>query len=421
MLHEIISHIFNESENLWVMSICILVPLTILIFCWKNLNLPLVQAIPGLCTGVGIVFTFGIIYHALGINEGLFQNNEIASLKQVVKSLSYKFSCSLIGVVFSILWSLVIKSIISFRESQANLKKEWLQRKPEEILWSLEQNTIKTFGAQERILAVVETFDEKARQDLRSTLNDLKTALTNSMASLGKDALESAMVHIVKANTAFMEKAEVLLDNNQKAFGEVLTTSSETLEQTLEKLKEIGDSLQAEIAVTRKGAQEGAETVAKGFESGAGTIKAGFEEVAESVGQKFDHLLLQLANLDQQLQQQTQQILENNLEKVEKAFGRLEEIQSNSINRLEASAEQFNKSIHSFEQLQDHQHGVLGRVQAQIDLLKQLQENAEAQLNEWDDQVDKMVEVRNRVADIAIAITELQDIKDLLAQITSRN
>lgn len=418
---DFLAHIIGEPINRWVIGLCFGVPLLIVLFCWKNLRLPIVQSIPGLCTAIGIMFTFGIIYQALGINEDLFRDNKITSLQKVVKTLSYKFSCSLIGVVFSIGWNLVIKSIISFQESQANRKEEWLQRKPEEILWSLEQNTIKTFGAQERILAVVETFDEKARQDLRNTLDDLKTALTKSVASLGKDAITESKKHIADANKAFIAEAQQMLSANQEDFGKMLQSSAEALERTLAKLKEIGDTIQVEMEETRKGAWEGAGTVVEGFEWGAGAIKEGFIEVSESVGQKFDQLILQFTNLDQKLQQQTQQILDNNLEKVEKAFTRLDEIQANSISRLEVSTKQFNDSVHSFEQLQDHQHGVLERVQAQIDLLKQLQVNAEAQLREWDEQVNHMTEVRNRVADIANAITELQDIKDWLAKIPSRN
>jgi uncharacterized protein YukE len=141
----------------------------------------------------------------------------------------------------------------------------------------------------------------------------------------------------------------------------------------------------------------------------------------DSIQNQFERINKRFEGLDEQLQQTTQDILNNNLEKLEKAFDVLSEIQTNSINRLDESTKQFNAAIHTYESLQDHQYRVLERVQHQIVLLNKLQEKADNLLEHWDGQEDRMVEVRNRVADIANTIHELQNIKDSLATIAPRN
>lgn len=435
-----LAHIFVEPINLWVMGICYFVPFIILVSNWRNLDLPIIQSIPGFCTAVGIMFTFGIIYQTLGINDDLFKNNEIASLKLVVKTLSYKFSCSLIGVFFSIAWNLVIKGVISYRESRSNRKEEWRRRDPQEILWSIEQSALEisneyrlnteniskailetanqSKGMIQRISTIIE---EGARKEFKKMLEELSNSVKKSVENMSQDAMRESKNNIETTNQEFLSKTKEILSSNQGEFGKLLTASTEALEKILTKLNDIGGSIQLDMEETRKGAKQGAKVVADGFNVSADTIKTGFNEFIGSIAQKFDDLNKGFEDLAQQLQLQTQKILDDNLEKVEKAFGRLDGIQANSINRLEASTDKFNSSVHSFEQLQDHQYGVLERVQHQIVLLKQLQENAEAQLKEWDEQVDQMAEVRNRVADIANAITELQNIKDWFAQNTSRN
>ena len=438
-----VAHIFVEPINLWVMGICYFVPFIILVLNWRNLNLPIVQSIPGFCTAVGIMFTFGIIYQTLGINDDLFKSNEIASLQKVVKTLSFKFSCSLIGVFSSIIWSLFIKGVISYREARANRKEAWLQRDPQEILWSMEQNFItmlqeyrdntekvskatlltaeQSKGLLERMLAVVETFDESAREDLRNTLGDLKDAITKSMVDLSQEALQASQKNISITNEEFLKAAKDMQATNQEELGKLLKASSETLTATLEKLEAIGAKIQVEMEGTRNGAEKGSSDVVKGFESSADTIKGSVADILGVIKQEFDATKEHFKDMDERLHKATQDILTNNLEKLEKAFDRLEDIQVASINRLEESTKQFNESVHNYETLQDHQYGVLERVQHQIVLLKQLQENAELQLKEWGEQVDEMEAVRNRVADIANTIDELQGIKESLAALTTRN
>ena len=441
---EFLCSIILEPINIEVALFCLIIPGIIVLVFRKSLTVPIVQTIPGYCTAIGIIYTFTIIYQTLGINDDLFKvDDDNTSLKMVVKTLSYKFSCSLIGVFFSIVWNLSIKGVISYRENQASRIEAWLQRDPQEILWSLEQNLItmlqeyrenaekvskaalltaeQSKSLLERMLAVVETFDESARKDLRKTLDNLKDALTNSMATLGQDALKTSQKHIEKTNEEFLTKAKDILATNQGEFGKILGASAAALEETLKKLNEIGGGIHSELEETRKGAKQGSEVVADGFNAGAESIKNGFTEFTESMTQKFDHLNTEFEGFAQQIQGQTQKILDDNLEKVEKAFSRLEEIQANSINRLEESTKQFNQSVHSYGTLQDHQYDVLRHVQDQIVLLKQLQENAELQLKEWGEQVDEMEAVRNRVADIANTIDELQDIKESLAALTTRN
>lgn len=437
------AHLISAQPNLAVIGICVFVPLLVIILCRKNLNLPIVQSIPAFCTAIGIMFTFGIIYCALGINEDLFKDNEIASLQKVVKTLSNKFSCSLIGVFFSVAWSLAIKGIISFQESRANRKSEWMERGPQEILWSLEQNFIKMFreysdntetitksslltaehskGLLERMVTVVETFDESAREDLRKTLDDLKDALKESLADLGQNAFNESQKYITTTNNKFLETAQNMQTANQSELAKLLKVSTETFTTNLQKLDAIGVQIQAEMKNIRNGAEKGSSDIIKGFESSADTIKGSTFGILEAIKQEFNSINERFKNLDKELHEATQDVLDKNLAKLEKTFNKLEDIQANSINRLEESSKQFNESIHNYETLQNHHYEVLERVEHQILLLKQLQENAESQLKEWSDQVDEMEEVRNRVADIANTIDELQEIKESLAALSTRN
>jgi predicted transcriptional regulator len=440
---DFLAHIIKEPTNIWVIGLCFLIPPVILFLSRRNLNSPIVQFIPGLCTAIGIMFTFGIIYQTLGINDDLFKNNEIASLKQVVNTLSLKFSCSLIGVLSSVFWSIVIKGIISFLESRAQKRNEWLKRDPQELLWSLDQNFMEmikeykyntdfisraiydssdhTKEVLNRILKLLEGFDQKTGESLKKTFEDLKSALAKNVANVSQKAMEDLQESISDVNKEFLETTQGMNATNQEEFGKMLGTSIDTLSRTLSKLDEIGDNIRMAMEKTQEDAENGTMAVARGFETSSDTIKGSVSDLMDSIQNQFERINKRFEGLDEQLQQTTQDILNNNLEKLEKAFDVLSEIQTNSINRLDESTKQFNAAIHTYESLQDHQYRVLERVQHQIVLLNKLQEKADNLLEHWDGQEDRMVEVRNRVADIANTIHELQNIKDSLATIAPRN
>jgi len=286
---DFLAHIIKEPTNIWVIGLCVLIPLVILIISRRNLNSPIVQFIPGLCTAIGIMFTFSIIYQTLGINDDLFKDNEIASLKKVVKTLSLKFSCSLIGVVSSIFWSIVIKGRISFLESRAQKRNEWLKRDPQELLWSLDQNFMEmikeykyntdfisraiydssdhTTEVLNRILKLLEGFDQKTGESLKKTFEDLKSALAKNVANVSQKAMEDLQESISDVNKEFLETTQGMNATNQEEFGKMLGTSIDTLSRTLSKLDEIGDNIRMAMEKTQEDAENGTMAVARGFET----------------------------------------------------------------------------------------------------------------------------------------------------------
>lgn len=440
---QFLKSIIEQEINWWVFGICVLLPLFILVLSRYNWRSSVVQSIPGLCTGIGILFTFGVIYDTLYVQKELFSSLSEEALKNIVSKLAAKFSCSLIGVFCSLSWNLIIKSGITISESRAKKSKEWLQRDPEEMLWYLNQNfseMIKEYRHNtdfiskaiydssdhskevlKSMLKLLEDFDQKTGEVLKKTFEDLRIALAKNVANVSQEAMKDLQESISDVNKEFLERTQGMNAANQEEFGKMLGTSIETLSKTLSKLDEIGDNIRIAMEKTQENAESGTKAVASGFETSSETIKGSVSELMDSIKGQFERINKRFEGLDEQLQQTTQDILNNNLEKLEKAFGVLSEIQANSINRLDESTKQFNTSIHNYEALQDHQFGVLERVQHQIVLLKKLQEKADNLLEHWDGQEDRMVEVRNRVADIANTIHELQNIKDSLAAIAPRN
>jgi predicted transcriptional regulator/uncharacterized protein YukE len=384
-----------------------------------------------------------VIYNTLYVHRELFSDLSEEALKSIVPELSAKFSCSLIGVFFSLLWNLIIKSGITIDEANAKKQKEWLQKDPEEMLWSLDQNfaeMIKEYQYNtafiskaicissdhnkkvlESILKLLEEFDQKTGESLKKTFEDLKSALAKNVANVSQKTMRDLKESISDVNKEFLATTQGMNASNQEEFGKMLGASIDTLSRTLSKLDEIGANIRVAMEKTQEDAENGTKAVTEGFRTSSDTIKGSVSELMNSIQNQFEQINKRFEGLDEQLQQTTQDILNNNLEKLEKAFGVLSEIQTNSINRLEESTKQFNASIHNYEALQDHQYGVLERVQHQIVLLKKLQEKADNLLEHWDGQEDRMVEVRNRVADIANTIHELQNIKDSLAAIAPRN
>jgi ABC-type transporter Mla subunit MlaD len=419
----------------------------------KSNNTSLINFIPTFCTSLGVFFSFALLFIRLGL-----QDIDMTDLKLVIKELSSKFVYSLIGVGFSIYWNWKIRKEQGEAELKLLKQNTWKQKDPQELLWlvlqtnldyankfqdySLSQNknhaellrvftdnvhqmrdqlkvlnahaininkTVeegkevqsKNISNQQETLDNIHDFMQSAGDSLKNLLDDLKNQLENNIQAMGSDAAKKA--------------AEL-----HRVFEEFLKNRALEMEDNMtQSVRGVHERIQPALSSISEAANENANKLKTIFES-INTVLDGLKSsLTHQVSEQFNTSENNLRALNDGLQQSLDRILSEKEEQITKTFDHLEELRGRSQTVLEQITQNFAASVNQYAEIQQNNDDVIQRIESQIKSIDVLEETSQKQIDHWNSRTNDMIELKNRVADIATTIEQLDSLNQKLGLLSS--
>lgn len=480
-----------DNMAIYLILILALIPPIPLIVGYKKL----INYIPTFCTSVGILFSFWLLYSTL-------REIKTDELSKIVEQLSSKFLYSIIGIAFSIVWTIIIKILEEKQDNAESRSNIWKQKDPQEILWLLWQTglgierkfevyaqsqndnhseikKVLTSGSnelrdqlkvlnynsndirdqlhilnsnaisikkaieessetqskkateQQETLDNISDFMQSAGGSLKSLLDDLKNQLENNIKAMGSDAAKKAAeLHrifedFLKDRASQMEEkmAKDIKEVHEKihpalnSISEVTNNSANELKEALNGINSVLGDMQISLA---RQINEQVQTAENNVENS--TKK--FEEItiskANELSTEFDKIHNVLQDLNSGLQKSIDGILKEKEEQIRKTFDHLEDLRLRSANILTQTTEKFAESVAKYGDIQHNNEEIIKRLETQIISIDGLQKTSEKQIVHWESRVDEMKDVKNRVADIANTIEQLEALNQKLGLFISQ-
>lgn len=453
-------------------------------FFQRSKNKKLINYIPTFCTSIGVLCSFGLLWYALGYQE--LQNEK---LSETIKLLSSKFLFSIIGIGFSIGWTIYLKIIDEREDIIQKENNHWKEEDPQHLLWQLlhsnlgierkfvdfvilqnnnhsEQlkatngksneiiDQLKALNSQslniketiegnsesqsELMTTQQETLDnisdlmESAGDSLQGLLDDLKNQLESNIKAMGSDAAEKAAeLHrifedFLKERASQMEEkiTNDIMPVQEKvhlalnSISEVTNNNANELKEALSSINSVVENMQISLA---RQINEQVQIAESNVESRTKKFEEMTTSKANELGEEFNKIHSVLQDLNSGLQHSIDGILNEKEEQIRKTFEHLEELRGRSETILTETTQKFASSVEMYSDIQQNNEEIIQRLETQIIGIDALQKTSEKQIEHWNSRVDEMTEVKNRVADIAITIGQLENINQKLGLLNSQN
>lgn len=378
------------------------------------------STIPSFCAGIGVFFTFLVLYENLkGFNP---PKGDDAFLKALVQELSAAFSTSIIGVFFSFLFNPVVKLWIDYLERKGYKGKDYIQKHPHELLHDIRisndnlRNEISNLrGNNERatledIASSVNRLTDDTVSKLEKLFSSLDRRLKKTINALSDNAIQDAQQTVTDINQAFTARTAELLEQNLRDIASFFQEHKTFLEQTSEAFSKDSVELKRDIEATKSDFEEKVETIRKAFANGVENMAGKYQEESVNLTSIFEEVKSTLNNINDDIQQASQAVLENHLSKLDQTFTRIEEFQLTAQNNLQQTTREFAAAVEQYQLTSNEQGEILMAIRTQLEEFEKLRENSEELLNGWKQFSDEVIQMENRVADIANTISKLDDI-----------
>lgn len=365
----------NNSEmmrfNFAALIILIAFPVFGLIF--KSTNESLINYIPGFCTSIGIAITFMVLYFTLS------KGTELKSVNELIMQLSVKFSASLIGIYYSIIYSIYIKLFKPFIQ----LENEWQQKSPEEVLYELTKLTIQNnkildgvknkfdlFGT-EVLVSIFEIrkhldtisnefsqINENFKNSLDEITNELKTHLGDSLVKVGIDSHQVLGSKILEIQESFSGIINQKMDIFHAQSEENVNTTKDIFEKLKDAVVEMTLDLKTQQELQVNDSKNNIEAINKSFESTTSSINLHLSEQSEQLRDKFEKASEGLSNLDKNLILAGEEIfkkgmvhMEKSMEQLDRSFDNMSELQNRHLTFLDTITRLFAESSEKYASL----------------------------------------------------------------------
>lgn len=426
---------FTSIPNLITLGFCTVLPL---IF-FKSKDSSLINYIPAFCTSVGIMMTFTVLYLALGVNISELSLEGEESLKSLIQQLSNKFSCSLIGIFFSILWSIIIRFTAKSREEKSNGTIVWRQKNPQELLWEITQSQMRTMDILANMATSFQEFDDrqgKRQRELRGDIYSISSSVEKYFASGFSGFNELLGKHIEELGSQTMQTSKQSIEQINESLkdltGQLVDKHLIELRDSLTQINNMVRGVEPVLARTEKQFIDQMEQIRRSVDMHNKTIQSGFGNLADDMQSQIQGYVGQVQDSLQAVEQAmikaadnvhntSQHLLDKHLDKLDITFDSLESAQSRAQTLLDNVTKAFAEAVASYERKSHENVNLLEQVAKQTEQIGHLQENAEEQLGLWSQHLGEMVEVQNRVNDLANTIDQLQQLNDQLRKMIPTN
>ncbi len=417
----------------------------------KSGNISLINSIPTFCTSVGVFFSFFALFWVLGV-----QGVKGYELDVIIRQLSSKFLFSIIGVLSSILWNWQIKK----KQGEEELKlsqNNWKQKDPQELLYDLLQTNLAFKGkfeayaqSQQKTLQVMQLFNSSINE-IKEQFKVLNTHSVNIKNAIEKSATTQSEEATVQRKTLvgihnFMQSAgdslkDLLddlknqLENNIKAMGTDAAEKAAELHRVFEdflkkQTSEMSEKMALDIKEVHEKIHPALNSISEVTSNNANELKQTLGEINAVLGelklslttqinQQFEATGNNLHEINNNLQASIDSILKEKEEQIRKTFENLEILRGRSETVLNETTQKFAASVEQYTHIQHNNEEVIKRLETQIESIDNLQETSQNQIDYWNNQVEDMKNLKNKVADIANTIEQLDSLNEKLGLLSS--
>ncbi len=285
--------------------------------------------------------------------------------------------------------------------------------------------------SQQDTLDSISDFMQSAGDSLKGLLDDLKNQLENNIKAMGSDAAEKAAeLHqifeiFLKDRASQMEEkmANDIKEVHEKihpalnSISEVTNSNANELKEALNSINSVLENMQVSLA---RQINEQVQTAENNVENRTKKFEEMTTLKANELSIEFDKIHNVLQNLNSGLQSSIDGILKEKEEQIRKTFDHLEELRGRSETILTQTTQKFATSVEMYGDIQQNNEDIIKRLETQIKSIDSLQEVSIKNIDHWNNKVDKMEEVKNRVADIANTIEQLDSLNQKLGLLSSQ-
>jgi hypothetical protein len=388
-------------------------------------NRSFLNSIPSFCTGVGVFFTFV----ALFISLAFLQDSDDLNVLELIPQLVSAFSTSIIGVASSLIFGFRVKKKINELDIQLAQDKPYLNIHPNELLHNIQKgievlnseseglkgainglkssNEIQMSALSNAIGSLVESVNSEIKQ----TVKALQEQLENYIETIGNNAINASTQQISTINEQFLTDTQALIKGNQ----EQLSTQFGAMENVF-------TNIVSKIEGLSNGINQQTETTQTSFNTAInemiGSLQSQSNQLIENTENQSKELLLNTQNQLVHTINETNTVLEKNLENLEKTFSNIEKWQNTSKLSLEEVTNEFVKAVSEYQSIGEQNKLVLEEVKKQLVIIEALRTNEDKIIETIGKYDSSLNDSLNKVNDVHTAISKLGKIESRLAQLT---
>lgn len=423
---------FRKDPYVWATIILGILSSWLLFWFHKKYNSekPL-NYIPNIWTGLGVFFTFVVIWKELSAVGG--KNLDEQFIKTLITKVTSAFSTSIVGVCNSLIFSIWIKYILAEKENKE--QKNNPEESPENILNNLYKNNVEILDLLQNIhteqKSTKEVFNDKLEY-----LTEIQLEQSNNFKDIEKNkenTLDYIRIGVENFSKDFHNKLMSLLNNLEEDLKEnsskITQKNIEDTEKNLANLnielnKIMKNNLQELMNVNKNELDttlQEIQNAGKNSKDFLDNIAKNMQTTSQNTQEKFEDLSKSIQNFDTKIQETTSNVLEKNVKRLEKMFDRIEEWQKTVKIDLEEVNNQFAETVEQQTNFNDVNKNVLNEVKKQLESIENLREevaNLANNIGKYDEDMKKM---ESRINDIGNTITELDKIKNVLNLLNTKN
>lgn len=408
-----------------------------------------VSAIPAFCTGIGVFFTFLVLWLKLhDFKMPVESAGSTVYLQELIRELTAAFSTSVIGVIMSLVFTPFVKWKLDRLDAKTIKGLPHLQEDPRFFLYdiiqkqkaAIEENkalkvmlekkldvqeklaeesksdikslTSTTSKSMESVSSSMKTLSGNFKKELTAVFDGLKEQLESQLDTLASEAVEKTQKTTETINNTFTKKTTELLGGNLKSIETALSTNNNHLEETITELREFVGTVKNQFNETQASATSQINEVQKGIEITSNTINGHLEEQATKLGATIATINTTMFDLNEKIQGATQKLLDENLTKLTKAFTNIENLQKSSHTKLEQTTKEFAEAVNEYKDFTSNNQTIIDKVQAQIEANEKLTDKSVAVAARWEQLSIDVEAMQNRIADINHVIIKLDAVNN---------
>lgn len=391
-----------------------------------------ISAIPAFSTGIGVFFTFLVLWYELHDFKMPPTQESTAFLEELIRKLTSAFSTSIIGVLMSLVFTpFVKKKLDSLDLEKAQLKdKPHLQKDPRHFLHELvqqQQKQEKLINENNTAIGDLKDATSASMGEVRDSMNGLSSnfkreltqifeglsgKINTEIKTISNEAIEKTQATTEGINDKFRGQTSELLKGNLGAIETALDTNNKHLSETITELKEFVSTIKGQFTEAQNNANEQIERVQGGIEKTSEEINTHLDGQATKLSETIGTINSTMLELNTKLQGATQKLLDDNLDKLTKAFTSIDELQKAAHTKLESSTSEFAKAVNQYQDFTDNNKAIIEAVKAQVKASENLTEKNEAIAQRWEQLSLDVETMQNRIEEINLVVLQLDGIKN---------
>lgn len=418
--------------NVWNITALVLIVFYSSLILFRSKNERVINTLPSFSTGIGILFTFLILFKNLGVEEIQL---EVEELRNLVKKLASAFSTSIIGIFCSLILSPIVKWKIShleksnFLEAKSKGIQNAILSHPHELLFklinsnqTLVEEVKRLSGTDENssslgdIHSEISLISSNVLQEIQQLFSTLGNELKENINSLGSNAIDDSKNNIAQINQTFISQTSTLLKGNMEAMEILINKLEGTMSQAANEMGTIKKQIHEDTLQSKENAQKLTSTIANSFQDSVSGIAAKFGTESNEISATIQKLSDTIIGLETDFQNRIEELMENNISTLQKSFDKLEEFQVTSQGKLEATTNHFAEAVNQFKGFNKENFEIGENLKRQFEISAETQLKTNELLERWGEVVESIQKLDDHVAQINNLILNLNRIKETLPQ-----